>query len=202
MKRPSTNPVLIVQNFERLGSHSNLDIDLAIDNRTERCLKHDMFYSVLPGYIDALNTIQSLQCIKSKLSQLRLPHPIRLNQKSPLTPLTPYNSLILPSHLLPNNALHTPAHPLIPSINLQPPNMRILSILMILDNLNLDQKRPQRLPISATTNMFEWYIDPAFRLREFQRGEGDQVVVAGPGEESDLGGRVRLVGFEVEEYAD
>jgi hypothetical protein len=63
MKRPSTNPVLIVQNFERLGSHSILDIDLAIDNRTGRWVKHDMFYSVLPGYIDALNTIQSLQCI-------------------------------------------------------------------------------------------------------------------------------------------
>jgi hypothetical protein len=50
--------------------------------------------------------------------------------------------------------------------------------------------------------VLEININPAFRLRELKRGEGDEVVVAGAGQERYAGWGIGLVGSEVEEDTD
>lgn len=80
--------------------------------------------------------------------------------------------------------------------------MGILSILMVLDNLDLHQEGPQRPAIFAASDVGQGDVDPADGLFEFQRGKGDQVVVAGACEQGDPRRGVGFVGAEVEEDAD
>jgi hypothetical protein len=47
--------------------------------------------------------------------------------------------------------------------------------------------------------MLEGDVDPTFGLCKFEGGERDEIMVAGTGKQRDAGGRVGLVGFEVEE---
>ena len=138
-----------------------------------------------------------------KLSQLRLAHPIRLDNKSSLTSLTlPNNGFTLSLLFLPKNARNTSSYSLIPGINLQASHMCIFSILMILHDFDLHKKCAESLPIFATSNMFEWDVDPTFRLRELESRERDQIVVASSCKKSDASWGVGFISFKIEEYAD
>jgi hypothetical protein len=80
--------------------------------------------------------------------------------------------------------------------------MRILPILVILHDLDLDEESSQSVSVGAAADAFERDVNPAFWLREFERGEVDEVVVSGAAEECDAGWGVGFVGLEVEVDAD
>jgi len=138
------------------------------------------------------------------LPQFRLPHPVRLYHPSSLQPaISPNNNNLSLLRLFVSKvqiSKHSP-HPLIPGINLQSSDMCVFPVLMVLHDSNLDKKSSERLAVFAASNMIEWNVDPTFRLRELEGGEGDEVVVACAGEESDTCRSVRFVSFEVEENA-
>ena len=108
-----------------------------------------------------------------------------------------------------------PLHSLLPRKHLQASDMRILSILMILQDTHLQTHAPQRptlppslLPLHALhpahappTHARQRHLDPAGRLLAAPLGELDEVVGAGAGGEDDAGGRVALVELEVEVHA-
>ena len=80
--------------------------------------------------------------------------------------------------------------------------MCILSVLMILHNLDLNQKRPESLAVLTSSNVIEWNINPALWLLKVKAGEGDQIVIARASKESDASRGVGFVGFEVEVDTD
>lgn len=68
--------------------------------------------------------------------------------------------------------------------------MRILAILVILHNLDLNQKRSECLPIFTSSYMVEWDVNPAFGLCKVEGAEGDEIVIACASEESNACGSV------------
>ena len=91
----------------------------------------------------------------------------------------------------------TPSQAFISSIDLQPSDVGIFAILVILHNTYLHEKGPQSLAILATTHIIQRNVNPTLGLCKFQGRERDEIVVPCSCEESDASWRVGLIGFKV-----
>jgi hypothetical protein len=158
------------------------------------------------GYHDAVSpSLCPCPCPNRHLPELRLSHPIRLRQRARKAHLLLALLLCTLGSLTRDELLHSRHSTsllLITSIDLNTSDMRILPILVILHDLDLDEESSQSVSVGAAADAFERDVNPAFWLREFERGEVDEVVVAGAAEECDAGWGVGFVGLEVEVDAD
>ena len=107
------------------------------------------------GYHDAKHLgLQVSQSRYESSPYFWISHPVRLNQSSSFGPLAlrlaSDSSLSLD---LVKNAQSASPQALVPGINLQSSDMRVLAILMVLNNPHLHEKSPQSFAIFSTTHI-------------------------------------------------
>ncbi|KAI4194427.1 MAG: hypothetical protein LQ346_003699, partial [Caloplaca aetnensis] len=105
------------------------------------------------------------------------------------------------THILLLPTLVRSLHLLVLGPNLAAPHMRILPVLMVLQDQHLHQHAPDPIPAIAALAL-QIRIYPAARLLPLPLPEFREVVVAGAGEELHLRGSVRLVMLPVKEHAE
>lgn len=87
-------------------------------------------------------------------------------------------------------------------VHLDASNVRVLSVLVVLLHMHLDDPAAEGLTIWSATNVEQRNILPSNRADEGHVGKLDEIMLTGAGIEGDVGGRVGFVLLVVNKKAD